>query len=931
MTAVAPAAPDDESLLLGVVRDLVIELRPVDEAATVTLDSALDRELGLDSLALAELLLRLEDTFGVRLASSVLAVAETPSDLLAAVRRAPRRHPGIPSARPGHAPPLQVERAPDAAATVLDALAWHGHAHPDRLHLRILGDAGPEDELSYADLASSAARVAAGLLARDLLPGDAVAVMLPTGRDYFATFVGILLAGGVPVPVYPPARPSQLEEHLRRQVRILDNARATLLVTVPEAQQLARLVRAHVESMRQVLTPEELAGHGDVAAAARSADDVALLQYTSGSTGNPKGVVLTHANLLANVRAMGRAAHVSSSDVFVSWLPLYHDMGLIGAWLASLYFGMPLVVMPPLVFLSRPSRWLWALHTHRGTLSAAPNFAYELCLRKVDNAEIAGLDLSSWRMAFNGAEPVNPDTVVRFAERFASYGLHRDAIAPVYGLAESCVGLAFPPVGRGPIVERVKREPLLRSGRAELADEADTDPLRFVACGLPLPGHEIRVVDGAGTELGERHEGRIEFRGPSATAGYLRNPQATKALFHGDWLDTGDLGYIAAGDLYVTGRLKDLIIRAGRNLHPEELEAAVGDVPGIRKGCVAVFATADPTTGTERLIVLAESRETDHEALGELRERIANVTVDLLGTPPDDIVLAPPGTVLKTSSGKIRRAASRDLYQRGDLGAHHRPVWWQLARFGSAAMFHRFRRARRVVSGIAFAAWWCLLAAVGGPTLVAVAVLPRRSWRWAVARRAARSLARLTGTRLAVHGAEQLQAGVPVVVVANHPSYLDGLALAATLPGSYVFVTGEGFARKPLIGFLLRRIGCQFVERAEREQGVADTHRLEGIAAQGQTLVLFPEGGLSRMPGLRPFHLGAFVVAASSGRPVVPVAIRGSRSMLRAGHRLVRRGAIHVFVGEPILPLGPDWDAAVELERAARDAILRRCGEPDLA
>jgi 1-acyl-sn-glycerol-3-phosphate acyltransferase len=929
----APAIDEGESAVLDVVRDLVTEVRSSDEAATVELDSELERQLGLDSLALAELLVRVEDVFDVSLPSGALARVETPRDVLAAVHRGHRRTLGRAKAVLPGAHPFEVEHAPDHAETLVEVLDWHVHAHLDRLHVRVLGDAGPEDEMTYAELLDGAARVAGGLLARDLAPGESVALMMPTCREYFSVFAGVLLAGGVPVPVYPPVRLSQLEDHLHRQVRTLENARAALLVTVPEAKRLARLVRARVDTLREVVTPAELAVQGPMPVQPEiDAAGVALLQYTSGSTGNPKGVVLTHADLLANIRAMGRVGHAGASDIFVSWLPLYHDMGLIGAWLGSLYYGMPLVVMSPATFLARPSRWLWAIHEHRGTLSAAPNFAYELCLRKIDDQQIEGLDLSSWRLAFNGAEPVSPDTVEHFAERFAPYGLHREAIAPVYGLAEACVGLAFPPPGRGAVIDRIARDPFVRSGRAVPATTSDSSTLRFVSCGLPLPGHEIRVVDSTGNELGERHEGRIEFRGPSATSGYIRNPSATRALFHGEWLESGDLGYVAAGDLHVTGRVKDLIIGSGRNLHPEELEEAVGDIDGIRKGCVGVFATTDSVAGTERLVVVAETRQTEPDERANLRARVAEATVDLLGTPPDEVVLARAGAVLKTSSGKIRRAACRELYESGTIDARHPPVWWQLARLRAAGTLGRLRRAGRVVSSVSFAAWcWVLLVDVGIPTLLAVAALPRRQWRWRVARRAARSLARLSSTTVTVHGIELLHEVEPAVIVANHPSYLDPIALATVLPGPHTFVAGEVFARKRVIGFLLRRLGVEFVERVVREQGVADAQRLAAVARRGDTLVLFPEGGLARVPGLRPFHSGAFVIAATTGRPLVPIAIRGSRSMLRPGHRFVRRGGVHVIVTDPLVPAGADWEAAVELERAARIAILRRCGEPDLA
>src|SRR6185436_11264725 len=244
-----------------------------------------------------------------------------------------------------------------------------------------------------------------------------------------------------------------------------------------------------------------------------SGNDPAFIQYTSGSTGYPKGVLLAHENLVANIHSIGQAMQIRRTDKVVSWLPLYHDMGLIGALLFSIYWRMPMVLMDPVAFLSKPSRWLWAIHRHRATLSPAPNFAYELCARKIDDAEIEGLDLSSWRFALNGAEPVSPAAMDRFIARFSRYGFDPRAMSPVYGLAECSLALAFPPLGRGPLIDAVERETFQSSGRAVPAASAAADSssaLRFVACGVPLPGHEVRIVDDAGREVGERQEGRHE-------------------------------------------------------------------------------------------------------------------------------------------------------------------------------------------------------------------------------------------------------------------------------------------------------------------------------------------------------------------------------------------------------------------------------------
>ncbi len=918
--------------ILTLVRGLVAEVHP-HAATSVTLDSHFDN-LGIGSLELAELLLRVQDKFGVALPPHILASAETPRDLVAALVPAlARGRPAVGEDRgivslPATAPGILV---PDATLTLNDVLNWHVSATPDRTHIRILDDAAGPVDVSYAALHREAAAVAAGLIAHDVMPGETVAIMLPTCREYFVTFAGVVLAGAVPVPVYPPARPSQLADHLRRTTGILTNARATMLVTVPEAVTLGHLLRSNVESLRHVVVPETLSGAGDDALPPLPrprADDLALVQYTSGSTGQPKGVALTHRNLVANIRAMGQAAAASGSDTFVSWLPLYHDMGLIGAWLGCMYFGVPLVVMSPQAFLIRPSRWLWAIHTHRATMSAGPNFAYELCLAKVRDDEIEGLDLSSWRLAYNGAEPVSAATIERFGDRFAPYGFRRDAMTPVYGLAESSVGLAFPPLGRGPLIDRIRRDAFVRSGRAEPAKPGEPD-LRFVACGQPLPGHEIRIVDAAGAELGDRREGRIEFRGPSATTGYFDNAPATRALFHDDWLDTGDLGYVADADLYVTGRIKDMIIRAGRNLHPAELEEAVGNLSGVRRGCVAVFASPDPSGGPERLVVMAETRVTRDDARAALRVEIAAIAVDLLGVAPDDVVLAPPRTVLKTSSGKIRRAASQQIYQAGKIGMRPHAVWWELARFRLRGSAPSLRRAGRAAGAVAFAVYAWVVYAILGLSVAALLLLPRPQWRWRVARGGVRLLARFTGTPVTVHGVDHLPAGT-CIAVANHPSWIDPLALASMMPQSFHFVAAEVLEHQGLNGFVLKRLGHQFVERHEREHGVADTDRLAALVRAAQSLVIFPEGRLARAPGLRPFHMGAFVVAAETGVPVVPVAIRGTRTILRPEHHFPRRGAVDITLGEPIWPSGADWAAAIELQHAARNAVLRLSGEPDV-
>jgi 1-acyl-sn-glycerol-3-phosphate acyltransferase len=919
--------------LIAVVVALVRELHPQrSRFIDVQPTSRIERDLGIDSLGRTELILRIERAFHVRLPARIIGEAETVADLIGALEQS---GPGRDRTyfEPASVPQLPSVPAASEARTLLEVLDWHMARHPDRLHLTVLqDDATILDAMTYHELATAAREVARGLIARDISPGDRVALMLPTGVDFFAAFFGILYAAAIPVPIYPPMRLSQLEDHLRRQAGILHNAGACLLITMPEGQRLAGLLRAQVETLGAV---ESVSGLRAQPAAVdlppvNDPNSVALIQYTSGSTGDPKGVVLSHANLLANIRAMGHVMDASSADVFVSWLPLYHDMGLIGAWLGCLHFAAPLYAMSPLSFLVRPESWLWAMHRFRATFSASPNFGFELCLNKIDDASLKGLDLSSLRMVANGAEPVSVQTLRRFVERFGRHGFPAQAMAPVYGLAESSVGLAFPPLGRLPLIDRVNREALSRRGRAEPATPGDARPLEIVACGQPLPGHEIRIVDEAGHEVGERREGRLEFRGPSVTRGYFRNEAKTRDLIHNGWLDSGDRAYMAGGDIYITGRIKDIIIRAGRHLYPQEIEEAVAGIPGIRKGGVAVFGVTDRASGTERVVVLAETRETDEVARAALQRRAQEIVTDIAGTAPDEIVLVLPRTVPKTSSGKIRRSAAKQLYENGRIGEVQRPLRWQLLHLALAGLGPQIARITRLVGETLYAVWWWIVIC-GGFLLgwSAVMILPRLAWRWTALRQIARATIAVMGVPLSIRGLDHVPRGNAMLVF-NHSSYMDVLVLTAVLPGEPAFVAKKELAPQFFAGPFLRRLGTPFVDRYDVASSLADAEALVALAQQGRILVFFPEGTFSRRTGLSGFYLGAFKVAAEANLPIVPGVLRGTRSMLRGEQWFPRRAAISVTFSEPITPSGKDFATVLRLRDAVRSVMLARCGEPDL-
>ena len=950
--------------------------RGIEEFTARGAQAHLERELGLGSLERVELMLRLGDACGVRLPDSVVAEADTVQDLIDAILREENRAagngasasapaPAVGAASVGAAAPAirpDIEQQIRNAETLTEVLRLRGRAEPDRVHIQIYEDDEQPRTITFGELYLRSSAVADDLRLRGLEPGQTVAIMLPTCADFFWTFAGILLAGGIPVPIYPPFRADRIAEYATRQSNILRNAEARFLVTWRQAENLAKLLQPRVPTLREVLNVEKLgaaaAGPGsttaDTKAPAEAAkqwravehlshhargDEIAFLQYTSGSTGDPKGVVLTHANLLANIRSIISGVHVQASDVCVSWLPLYHDMGLIGAWFVPIFTGVRLVVMSPLAFLSRPERWLRAIQRHRATISPAPNFAYELCVRKIADKDLQGLDLSSWRAAINGAEPVRAETLERFATRFAPYGFRRDALMPVYGLAEGSLAVSVPQMGAGYKVDRIDRAQFESAGRAVPVSAADSDvmALEFVNAGKPLPAVEVRIVDADGRGAGERREGRLWFRGPAATSGYYHNEAATRELLREDgWLDSGDLAYAADGDLYITGRAKDMIIKAGRNLYPHEVEEIAGRVAGVRTGCVVAFGAPDERTGTERLVVAAELR--DAASAKRIEGEIASAVTDVMGMPPDAIVMLPSQSIPKTSSGKLRRSETRRLFLEGKLGRKQQAAWVQIAKLAARGAvpraWHSLQRTAKgsleflygVYALTAFAAVLIPLWAVVGCTRDR-----RRAARFA--RTGARMMLAAARVPVRVEGgailAERATSG-PWIFAPNHSSYLDILVILGFLPAEVRFVSKGEIRDMPFISTIAKRSGQFAFDRADPHARIRQAEEVNAALENGESVVIFPEGTFTQMAGIRPFQLGAFKAAVDTQRPICPVSVRGARQVLRDKTILPRPGRVTVTFSAPITPdpaAGDDWHEIVRLRDATRDAIARNSGE----
>jgi acyl carrier protein len=919
---------DIERQVSTLIQQLLMESGSPHSQRPIKPDASLQQHLGIDSLTRAELFQRIEKTFHVQLTDQVIIEAETVTDIVDAIYAATPmqdKHPRTRNRRA--ATDVQVDLS--KAHTLIDVLVAYVNQAPDRPHIYYLDEQGREETITYQNLFSNALRIAGAILKLGLKPGDTVAIMQPTTPRFFYTFYGILLAGCVPVPIYPPLRPRQIEAYAKLEANILRNAQVRLLVTFQQAERLSQLVKAFVPSMKAVVTADDLLQNQDEATVySATAEDFAMIQYTSGSTNAPKGVLLTHANLLANIRAFGQAVDLKATDSTVSWLPLYHDLGLIGFWMGSLYFGMPLNSMSPLIFLNRPEQWLWAIHNHRATISGGPNFAYELCVRRIDPASIEGLDLSSWRIAANGAEAIQPKTLARFAEKFAPYGFRAEAMMPVYGLAESTVGLAVAPPGRKPWIDQVDRQAYEEKQQA--LPTTDVNSLAFVACGKPLPGHEIRIVDADHQPLPERHIGSLYFRGPSNMQGYYGNPEATAAIYHDGWLDSGDMAYMVDGEIFITGRKKDMIIKAGRNLYPTEIEDLTAQVTGIRKGCVIAFGISDPQHGTEKLVVVAETSLASADDRKRLAEEITDKITTALDIAPDDVVLVPPHAIPKTSSGKLQRSACQKAYREGRLSRRGAPLWVQLTKL-SAGWAGASTRSflGKLGKGIYTAYATLMLFITVIPLWLIVLISPQklaahffRGWSWLIFW--------LCACPVRVTGKEYIAADNPMIYAANHASYIDSILLAGLLPSGAIFVGKKELLQTPVIRTFMRKLGHLTVDRLDLSKGVENTQAIANALAAGHPIVIFPEGTFTYAVGLRPFKLGAFKVSVETGRPVCPIAIRGTRQILRDREYLMKPQIVHVSVSPPLLPQGDDWQEMIRLKNLTHEAIAKQCGEPTL-
>jgi fatty-acyl-CoA synthase len=522
-------------------------------------------------------------------------------------------------------------------------------------------DNGSVAELTYGELIVEADRLARGMHGLGVRRGDRVGLVLHRAQDFVPAFLGCARAGFIAVPLYPPLTLGQLASWRETTGRMLATAGANLLLADPPVAYTLRALRDEVPSMREVVSMAELPEGGELPLGRVSDGDVVFLQFTSGSTSAPRGVRVTHGSLWANAHAiMVDGLRASSDDRGVCWLPLYHDMGLIGFVMAPLVTRTPVTFLSTLDFLKQPELWVRTLSEDRGTISFGANFGYALTARRTASTD--GLDLSAVRVLGCGAEPIQPDAIDSFFERFAEAGLKRRAFLSCYGLAETTLAVTFAGMDDEIKVDQLELE-------AEPTDEDASGLHRLehrvpvVSCGRPLPRHQVSILGEHGEPLPEGRVGEVFVEGPSVTGGYWNDKEATNGVFVDGGVKTGDLGYMLEGELYVTGRLKDTLIVRGRNFDPTPIEVAAGRVRGVRMGNVAAFSVSSDLT--EQIIVAAEYREGEPDTI---EPEIIRTVQREVGLTVSEVVLIEAGSLPKTTSGKLQRSATRDQYLEGTLG-----------------------------------------------------------------------------------------------------------------------------------------------------------------------------------------------------------------------------------------------------------------------
>jgi fatty-acyl-CoA synthase len=552
--------------------------------------------------------------------------------------------------------------------SLLQRLLHHERCRPGWVFCSFLDhQAKITDAMTIAAFMTNVRNAAAWLRRQGVQRGDRVVLSLPTARAFVVGYFAVQWLGGIPVPAPEPNLRFRRHAYCDRMIRVIADCSPAACIVLPAAIGEFDTDDAPADwcALRDLLLPWEpdtvIADVDGVAwPIMPSPNDVAFLQYTSGSTGSPKGVAVTHRALEANMRGMQLAVELEEHDVLVSWMPIYHDMGLVGGLLLPLHVGMSTYLLPTTAFLNRPESWLKAVSEYRASISPGTNYAYNLCARKLRHEKLPALDLSCWKRAVNGAEPIDFQTIAAFQRKFEAYGLPKNASYPVFGMAEATLGISFPKPLAECKVDRISRKFLNENALAVPAPEGDSDAVGVVCCGMALPGHRLEIKDPASNRiLADREIGEICFYGPSVCPGYYHEIKHGGIHQAREELRTGDLGYLSEGSLYVVGRLKDVMQIGGANYYPADIESILQDVPGIRPGRIVAVAIRKPSIGTDFLVIVAEPKVSANEP--EIRDQIQERVRQHIGLSVGKVVFLPKGGLPLTTSGKVMRTKCAEL------------------------------------------------------------------------------------------------------------------------------------------------------------------------------------------------------------------------------------------------------------------------------
>ncbi len=803
------------STLLPITKAFLRESKAENCDYFLSMDDKFEADLGLGSLERLELFSQIETTLGVKLSPSEISTIQTLRDIVTILARSHGSQSLVVN-QCDKATVQAVTIDPSKVTNLRDLLIMYTQRYPNRRHVVLLSGDGSEKEITYAMLYKQAGKISNALTTRGIQTGDHVALLLPSGEDFLYSFLGVIFSGAIPIPICPPESANQVGEYISQAVSILKKSDVRLLVTFGKFQKLAKFFRGFLPHLLGVTTTNDLLKSEFYLPKLKiSSSQAAFVQYTYGSAGNFKKIVLTHKNILENIRSILKLFEVTTSDITVSWLPLHHDTDLIVMWLANLYFGSTLVLYSSKNFLSRPESWLWTIHKYRATISAGPNFAYEICINKINDNTLLGLDLSSWRIAGNISEMVCAQTLKRFSEKFSQYGFKSKALTNVYVLSEGAILMCAGSILEDQKIDRIASHEFHQKNIAKPIFEREKKYYEFVSCGSPIDNYQIRIVDEENTCLPERNIGMVHCKVRSMMCEYYRDQAVSEKVFHGGWIDTGDLGYLAEGELYITGRRKDIITKEGKNYYPTEIEDIITMYSDLNFGQVVVFSSVENLSGIKKILAIVESKNNDKNSHKILKKQICQIVVKCLGFSLDDILIVTENVLPKTTNGKLRRYVCGEIYSQKNIRKIKNNIIIKLFNIYVRCFIAKTKKILTLCLRFFYTIYlFLVLISMASLTYIAIRFFNRDNGE-KIIKTASKITLRASFCSIEIDGINHIKSKKNMIFVSNHASYIDVLVLVAFLPGHFCYVAKSELKKSYFLRKILKTLEIVYVDRVD--------------------------------------------------------------------------------------------------------------------